>query len=158
MTQEEFHSLMSTIAETIGDRPVEPELGVFLHETFPPDGTMFEKVHAACRAGLRDGWICPSERNGIRYGRPIKPTLGTHEFSVDVVLMDDCIGPHHAHPGGEIDLILPEEDGAEFDGQGRGWLVYGPGTAHPPTVSGGRAIVVYLLPKGEIDFTRVKKD
>lgn len=29
-----------------------------------------------------------------------------------------------------------------------------PGSAHRPTVSGGRALVVYLLPGGRIDFTR----
>jgi hypothetical protein len=35
-----------------------------------------------------------------------------------------------------------------------GWLVYGPGTAHHPTVAGGRALVLYLLPRGAIEFTR----
>ena len=29
--------------------------------------------------------------------------------------------------------------------------VYGPGTAHRPTVRGGRALVLYLLPEGAID-------
>lgn len=50
-------------------------------------------------------------------------------------------GPHHSHPRGEIDMIMPEP-------------VHGPGTAHHPTVSDGRAIVVYLLPQGAIRFTR----
>jgi hypothetical protein len=36
----------------------------------------------------------------------IKATPGTHGFSVDVVDMSDCIGPHHVHPNGEIDLIM----------------------------------------------------
>lgn len=35
-----------------------------------------------------------------------------------------------------------------------GWLVYGAGTAHDPTVTGGRALVLYLLPGGAIEFTR----
>ncbi len=32
--------------------------------------------------------------------------------------------------------------------------VYEPETAHYPTVTDGKAIVLYLLPDGEIDFTR----
>ena len=35
-----------------------------------------------------------------------------------------------------------------------GWLVCPPGSAHHPTVHGGRALVLYLLPEGRIDFTR----
>lgn len=43
---------------------------------------------------------------------------------------------------------------ARFDGRPAGWCVYGPGSAHRPTVSGGRALVLYLLPQGQIQFTR----
>jgi hypothetical protein len=32
--------------------------------------------------------------------------------------------------------------------------VYPPGSAHRPTVSGGRALVLYLLPEGRIEFSR----
>jgi hypothetical protein len=63
-------------------------------------------------------------------------------------------GPHHTHPLGEIDLIMPMDADARFDGHGAGWLVYPAGSAHPPTVTGGRALVLYLLPEGRIDFTR----
>ena len=68
--------------------------------------------------------------------------------------MDSIIGPHHRHPEGEIDLIMPLDEVAEFDGRGAGWLVYPPGSAHCPTVSEGRALVLYLLPQGSIEFTR----
>lgn len=30
----------------------------------------------------------------------------------------------------------------------------GADSAHPPTVSGGRALVLYLLPQGAIEFSR----
>jgi len=70
--------------------------------------------------------------------------------------------PHHRHPNGEIDLVMPLASGdgvaaggaATFDGQSAGWKVYGPGSAHRPTVRGGRALVLYLLPDGAIEFTR----
>lgn len=94
------------------------------------------------------------EGGGIRYGRVIKPDAALGGYSVDVVDMDDLAGPHHRHPQGEIDLIMPLSDQARFDGRGAGWLVYGPGTAHRPTVSAGRALVLYLLPDGAIEFTR----
>lgn len=68
--------------------------------------------------------------------------------------MADLAGPHHVHPNGEIDLIMPLTAGATFDGHPAGWCVYGPGTAHRPTVAHGRALVLYLLPEGAIEFTR----
>ena len=156
MTLEDFKAMMVEVSNTIGNRPLNADLDTFLNETYPGDGEMVSKIGEACRTGIKDGWLCQSEHGGIKFGRPIKPSEETAGFSVDVVLMDDCRGPHHAHPTGEIDLILPEEDGAEFDGRGLGWLVYEPGTAHYPTVSGGKAIVLYLLPNGAIEFTRSK--
>ena len=48
---------------------------------------------------------------------------------------------------------LPVDATATFDGQGAGWVVYGPGSAHSPTVAGGRVLVLYLLPQGAIEFT-----
>ncbi len=58
------------------------------------------------------------------------------------------------HPNGEIDLIMPLEGDARFDGHPAGWAVYGPGSGHKPTVSGGRALVLNLLPEGAIQYTR----
>ena len=98
--------------------------------------------------------MCQHEGGGIRYGRVIKPSPATHGYSVDVVEMADVVGPHHSHPNGEIDLVMPLQGDARFDGQPAGWKVYGPGSAHKPTVTGGRALVLYLLPEGAIQFTR----
>ena len=55
-------------------------------------------------------------------------------------------------PTGELDLVLPVDDGAKFDGHGAGWVVYDAESAHYPTVTGGAAFVLYLLPGGAIDF------
>jgi hypothetical protein len=67
--------------------------------------------------------------------------------------MKDVKGPHHVHTTGEIGMIMPVTETAEFDGIGRGWYVYPPGSAHHPTVAGGEALVLYLLPDGQIEFT-----
>jgi hypothetical protein len=37
---------------------------------------------------------------------------------------------------------------------GAGWCVNEPGSSHCPTVTDGEALVLYLLPDGEINFTK----
>jgi hypothetical protein len=103
---------------------------------------------------VAEGWLADREGGGIKYGRIFKPADDLQGFSVDVVDMKDVAGPHHSHPNGEIDLIMPIGGDATFDSRPAGWCVYGPGTAHRPTVSHGRALVLYLLPQGKIEFTR----
>jgi hypothetical protein len=97
--------------------------------------------------------MCNRQAGTIKYGRVVKAGELTNGFSVDVVDMDSVAGPHHRHPNGEIDLIMPLTPSAKFDDHGAGWLVYGPGSAHHPTVTQGRALVLYLLPAGAIEFT-----
>jgi hypothetical protein len=75
-------------------------------------------------------------------------------FSVDVVDITELVGNHHRHPTGEIDLIMPVDPDAKFDGRGAGWLVYPPGSGHRPTVSAGRALILYLLPAGRIEWSQ----
>ncbi|HEX2492245.1 MAG TPA: DUF4863 family protein [Steroidobacter sp.] len=152
MTQDQFSNLIAGLTATIANRPLDAALEADLNARFPPDGAIVSAISAACRDGIAAGWMCKREAGGIRYGRVIKPTPSTHGFSVDVVEMDNVAGPFHAHPNGEIDLVMPLDAGAQFDGRGAGWTVYGPGSAHSPTVTQGRAWVLYLLPDGAIDF------
>jgi hypothetical protein len=154
MTPDEFASLIARITDSISGRPLDDELAGYLNRTYPPGHEAFEDIRNGCRQAIADGWMCNREAGGIRFGRVIKPGPDTHDFSVDVVVMNDVQGPHHRHPSGEIDMIMPITPDARFDGHGAGWCVYGPDTAHHPTVSDGEAIVLYLLPKGEIEFTK----
>ena len=154
MTQEAFTALVARVTARVDGRPLDQALADELNATLPGAGADVAAIAAACRAAIRDGWMCSREAGGIRYGRVVKPGPATHGFSVDVVEMNDAVGPHHAHPNGEIDLVMPLDAGARFDGHGAGWVVYGPGSAHHPTVRGGKALVLYLLPQGAIEFTR----
>lgn len=154
MPAESFSDLMSDVAGRVAGRPLNADLESFLNETYPPDGAWFQAVEQACHEAIEAGWMCEREHGGIRFGRVIKPTPELHGFSVDVVRMHDIAGPHHRHPNGEIDMIMPITPEAKFDGTGRGWKVYEPDSAHSPTVSDGDALVLYLLPDGAIDFTR----
>ena len=152
--QQAFADAVATITARIAGKPIDGSLQLFLDENFPPGGEAFDDLAELCRVGIDEGWLCANERGGIRYGRVIDQGPETNGFSVDVVLMDDLRGPYHGHPNGEIDMIIPETVDAKFDGQGQGWMVYEPETEHFPTVTDGKAIVLYLLPGGEIDFTR----
>jgi len=153
-SQQAFTDAVSTITTRIAGKAIDGDLQSFLDESFPPGGEAFDDLAELCRQGIDEGWLCDSEHGGIKYGRIIEQGPDTSGFSVDVVLMDDLRGPYHGHPNGEIDMIIPESADARFDGKGQGWMVYAPDTEHYPTVTDGKAIVLYLLPGGAIDFTR----
>jgi hypothetical protein len=149
-----FVELVTDVTSAIEGRPLDESLAAFLNARFRADGAWFREMDQLCRLGCADGWLCAREGGGVRFGRPVKPGPETHGFSVDVVEMNDVVGPHHGHPNGEIDLVMPVDEAACFDGLHEGWKVYAPGSAHHPTVTGGKALVLYLLPQGAIEFTR----
>lgn len=153
-TVEEFTTLIAGITARIAGLPLDENLETRLNAEVPAEGAEFGRVYEACQAAIDAGWMCDREAGGIRFSRVVKPCEAIHGFSVDVVVMDSLKGPHHRHTNGEIDMIMPLDVGARFDGRGRGWLVYPAGHAHYPTVTGGKAIVLYLLPGGAIEFTR----
>lgn len=154
VTPASFVAQIAGVTGAIGSRPLGPELEDWLNEHFPAGGDWFEATARLCRTGCEEGWLCGREAGGIKFGRALPAGEATHGMSVDVVEMDDVVGPHHSHPNGEIDLIMPISGAARFDGSGAGWKVYGPNSAHHPTVTGGNALVLYLLPEGAIEFTR----
>jgi hypothetical protein len=154
MNPDAFKTLLQDVTRQIGDRALDAPLQAWLNDELGAASPTYRELKAACEQGVAEGWLCQREGGGLRYGRIFRPDDTLHRFSVDVVDMNSLAGPHHAHPLGEIDLIMPLDDTATFDGRGAGWLVYGPGSAHSPTVAGGRALVLYLLPEGRIEFTR----
>lgn len=154
MTPTEFREQVAQFTAQLSGRALDAALDAWLNAQHGPASPTYARLKSACEAGVAEGWLCNREGGGIRYGRIFKPAPDLHGFSVDVVDMKNIAGPHHSHPNGEIDLIMPMEGDARFDGRPAGWLVCPPGSAHRPTVSEGRALVLYLLPDGRIDFTR----
>ncbi len=155
MTQiDAFRDQVAKLTEKLAGRALDADLQAWLNAEQGADSETFRELEQSCRNGIAEGWLCQHEAGGVRYGRVFKPSDELHGFSVDVVDMNDVVGPHHSHPNGEIDLVMPLDGDAKFDGQPAGWVVYEPGSAHHPTVSGGRALVLYLLPGGSIEFTR----
>ncbi len=152
--QQSFTEAVVMITARIDGRALDGDLQSFLDENFPPGGEAFDELAALCRQGIDEGWLCDREHGGVKFGRIIKPGPESNGFSVDVVQMENLAGPYHGHPNGEIDMIIPESSDAKFDGKGQGWMVYAADSEHYPTVTDGKAIILYLLPGGEIDFTR----
>lgn len=154
MTPTEFRQHLADLTTQLAGRPLDAALDSWLNSEHGAGSQTYQVLMQACQTGVAEGWLCEREGGGIKYGRIFKPSPELHGFSVDVVDMKDIAGPHHTHPNGEIDLIMPLEGDARFDGRPGGWLVCPPGSAHRPTVSQGRALVLYLLPEGKIEFTR----
>jgi hypothetical protein len=152
ITPDLFRRQIAALTAQLAGRPLDAELDGWLNREHGPASATYGALKASCEAGVAAGWLCNREGGGIRYGRIFKPAEDLHGYSVDVVDMKDIAGPLHVHPNGEIDLVMPLEGDARFDGRPAGWLVCPPGSAHRPTVSDGRALVLYLLPGGQIRF------
>ena len=154
MNIEQFERLIAVVTSHLAESTLDQTTAEQLNKQFPVQSEDFLAIERACQQGVSEGWMCQHEAGGIHYGRVIKAGKKTHNFSVDVVKMKDVKGPHHSHPLGEINMIMPITPGARFDGHSAGWWVYPPGSAHHPTVTEGEALVLYLLPQGSIEFTR----
>lgn len=154
MTPEQFLPRVRPVARFAGTRPLDKRLEHDLGVEFPAGGEFFARVQAACFEGIAAGWMCAQGEGTRKFGRIFEPTPDLAGFSVDVVDITDLVGNHHRHPTGEIDMIMPVTPQAKFDGRGAGWLVYAPGSAHRPTVTEGRALILYLLPAGKIEWTK----
>ncbi|PCH96437.1 MAG: DUF4863 domain-containing protein [Rhodobacteraceae bacterium] len=153
MSETQFTELMETIATQLSGKPLDAALEDFLNKKYGVDSVEFQQLSQLCIEGEAEGWLMSREAGGVKYGRAVKPDTTAKEFSIDVVRMKDVKGPHHIHTTGEIGAIMPLEGTPLFDGRGAGWYVYKPGSDHHPTVSGGDAHVLYLLPNGSIEFT-----
>ncbi|MES2950164.1 MAG: DUF4863 family protein [Pseudomonadota bacterium] len=154
MSPDQFRAQIASLTSQLSGRQLDGGLQAWLNTEHGHGSITYTALKQACEAGVAAGWLCDREGGGVRYGRIFKPSDDLNQFSVDVVDMKDIAGPHHVHPNGEIDLIMPLDGEARFDNHAAGWLVYPPGSAHRPTVSAGRALVLYLLPEGRIEFTR----
>lgn len=154
MSPQEFRELIAPLTQALAGKPLDDALDAWLNQHHGVGSATYQQLKAACMTGVAEGWLCKYEGGGLRYGRIFKPADDLHGFSVDVVDMHNVAGPHHTHPQGEIDLIMPIDDCALFDGRPAGWMVTPAGSAHSPTVTQGRALVLYLLPGGEIRFTQ----
>ena len=149
----DFQNLLQPVTDTIADTTIDHALETLLNERFPASGETFKHIEAACHDAIEAGWMCNQGSEGRRFGRVIEPSDHSGNLSVDVVQLNNVAGPHHAHPKGEVCMVMPQDKRATFDGKGAGWCVYEAASAHYPTVRDGSALILYLLPDGQIEFT-----
>jgi hypothetical protein len=153
MKKSEFQALLRPVTDLVSASAIDAGLGEELNRRFPPGGEVFDGIEKACHEAIAAGWMCANGVPGRRWGRVIEPCAETGGLSVDVVDLTDLVGSHHAHPTGEVCMVMPISAGARFDGTPRGWCVFEPGTGHTPTVTNGEALILYMLPGGQIDYT-----
>ncbi|MGE3174435.1 MAG: DUF4863 family protein [Planctomycetota bacterium] len=150
-TKDQFTALLQPLCEALRGLDVDAaDAAAECRRRLPIDGGAVGAVTAAALGAIDSEWLLPKENAGIRFGRVAKDLLG---FSIDAVLMDRP-GPRHRHPNGEIDLCLVRRGAPRFDGQAPGWVVYGKGSEHVPTVTDGEMLILYFLPGGAIEFVK----
>lgn len=149
ITKEQFVELLRPLAQALQELDVDAaDAAAQAERAAPFAGAAVAAVKAAALASIDSPWLLPKAQGGIRFGRVAKDLLG---FSVDAVLMD-VPGPKHRHGNGELDLCFATKGDPRFDGKPAGWVVYGKGSVHVPTVKGGEMLILYFLPGGAIEF------
>ena len=124
-----------------------------LARRFDPRSPRAQALGSALLQLYAEGKIAQNGALPVRWGRASKATPETLEQSIDVVVMNGP-GPLHRHPLGEVNFCVAIDGQPRFDGQEPGWVVFPPESRHVPTVSGGTMLIVYLLPKGQIEFIK----
>ena len=144
-----FVDLLRPLAEALRSLDVDaPDAAAEAEAISAFGGEQVAAIRAAATDSVDSDWLLPREAGGVRFGRVAKDLCG---FSVDCVWMN-APGPRHRHPNGEIDLCFATEGAARFDGHPEGWVVYGQGSEHVPTVTDGAMLILYFLPGGAIEF------
>ena len=115
MSADQFREQLAELTAQIAGRALDQSLDTWLNRQHGAGIATYESLKTSCQTGVTEGWLCNREGGGIKYGRIFKPSDDLHGFSVDVVDMKDIAGPHHTHPNGEIDLIMPIDERAQFE-------------------------------------------
>jgi hypothetical protein len=121
-----------------------------LNREFPLSGDWASELRALTETGLKEGWLCGREAGSTRFSRVAKPDAA-HGYSVDAVLLWGD-GPWHKHTNGEVNCMLAIDGEPEFCGYKEGWAVFAPGSAHVPSVKGGKMLIFYMLPGGAVEW------
>ncbi|MGW9027743.1 DUF4863 family protein [Streptomyces sp. NPDC055722] len=138
-----------------------PELESRLNETYGPGSSLYDDLSQMISVGVAEGWAANVEIDGSRYRRSrlLAPCERTNYFSITAVYMqgiEPYRGDYHAHPYGELNLVVPLDQDAVLAGPngwcGAGWTSPGPGSHHYPEVKGGALIALFYLPAGRISY------
>ena len=148
------------------------EMEKWLNEKYGKNSMLYKSLARLIKLGIEEGWAANQDIDGPNYRRSriLEPSPETFHFSITAVYMnsrdarrfkdeDDneiLRGQYHGHPYGELNLVVPLDEGAELRGlqgwQGPGWTAPDPGSRHFPEVRGGAVIARFYLPAGRISY------
>jgi uncharacterized protein DUF4863 len=160
-TPEDLITRSIPFVEEIKNRTAGVELETWLNENRGPGSELWEDLARMVRAGVADGWAANVEVGGPHYRRSriVEPCERLNWFSITAVYMNSVPvfrGEYHQHPYGEINMVVPLDQGALLRGprgwQGPGWTSPEPGSHHYPEVMGGGLIALFYLPAGRISY------
>lgn len=159
--------------EEIKDMTPGLDVEQWLNRKYDQNSQLYKDLARLIKAGVAEGWAANIEVDGSHYRRSriAEPSAATLNFSITAVYMnskhprrfeddhteDDVLrGQFHGHPYGELNLVVPIDDGAMLAGlngwQGPGWTAPHPGSRHYPEVKGGALIALFYLPAGRISY------
>jgi hypothetical protein len=167
--KDELVARLIPLLQEVKDMTTSAEVEQWLNTTYGVDSDLYKDLARRIILGVNEGWAAGVEVAGPRYRRSqlVTPGAETFFFSVTAVLLDSTDNVqnnpegsfragYHLHPYGEINLVVPLNDGAALAGPEGwcygGWTAPAPGSHHFPEVKGGAVISLTFLPAGRIAF------
>jgi hypothetical protein len=168
-TRDELVARFIPLLQEVKDMTTGSEVEQWLNTKYGVESALYRDLSRLITVGVKDGWAADTEVAGPRYRRSqvVMPSAETLFFSATAVLMDSTDntqnnpegsfrGAPHLHPYGEINLVVPLNEGAALAGPDGwrygGWTAPAPGSRHFPEVKGGAVISLTFLPAGRIAF------
>jgi len=168
-TKDEFLARCIPVLQEVKDMTTGTEVEQWLNSKYGVESELYKDLSRLITLGLKEGWVADVEVGGPRYRRAqlVVPSAETFFFSITGVLMDSTDnsqnnpedsfrGGYHLHPYGEINLVVPLNEGAALAGPNGwcygGWTAPAPGSHHFPEVKGGAVVSLTFLPAGRIAF------
>lgn len=147
-------TVLQPVFAAIKERALDERLEFVLNRNFGVASSTHETLTNLLNSGLTEGWVAyaPVPGAGYKRGRIADPSEETAGLSVESGLLSSVKGQYHCHTRGEIDMVVPIDESAQWCGHGAGWVVYPPLSEHFPTTTGGTALILYFLPNGEIEY------
>ncbi|HCS45642.1 MAG TPA: DUF4863 domain-containing protein, partial [Pseudomonas sp.] len=146
--RDELINLCIEFLSKIKDKTAGATIEQWLNDTYGPDSETYQRIADLVIEGVAQGWAANTEISGPHYRRSrlCEPCAETFYFSITAVYMDSkgheldnhqrtFRGDYHCHPYGELNMVIPLDEGAVLAGARGGGGGGGGGAGPPPRVS-----------------------
>jgi hypothetical protein len=168
-SEEELLARLIPFLQEVKDMTASTGVEQWLNTKYGVESELYRDLARLITLGVKEGWAADVEVAGTRYRRSQVglPCAQTCFFSITAVLLDSTDNAqdnpedsfragYHLHPYGEINLVVPLNEGAALAGPNGwcygGWTAPAPASHHFPEVKGGAVISLTFLPAGRIAF------